>query len=101
MEFVSCELLEQEIESSSNNLIMKVRLECECLHEKKICQLDAINSIKNKIKKSKKKSKIKDYDSRLSDFQQNLKTTMILEFDQSLAYRIKFLNVNQRGETNL
>ena len=55
-------------------------------------KLEAVNLMKNKIKKSKKKSKKKD-DSRLSDFQQNPKTMMILEFDQSLPCGIKSLAV--------
>lgn len=60
-------------------------------------KLEAVNLMKNKIKKSKKKSKKKDYDSRLSDFQQNPKTMMILEFDQSLPCGIKSLAVTHNN----
>ena len=41
------------------------------LENKKAKELDTINSMKQKIKKSKKRSKGKDYDQRLLDFQQN------------------------------
>lgn len=96
----SSELSESEIESFFNNSTMKLRWEDEYLYQKKNLleiktakKLEAVNLMKNKIKKSKKKSKKKDYDSRLSDFQQNPKTMMILEFDQSLPCGIKSLAV--------
>lgn len=96
----SSELSESEIESFFNNSTMKLKWEDEYLYQKKNLleiktekKLEAVNLIKNKIKKSKKKSKKKDYDSRLSDFQQNPKTMMILEFDQSLPCGIKSLAV--------
>lgn len=96
----SSELSESEIESFFNNSTMKLRWEDEYLYQKKNLleiktakKLEAVNLMKNKIKKSKKKSKKKDYDSRLSDFQQNPKTMMILEFDQSLPCGVKSLAV--------
>ena len=101
-EFVSCELLEQEIESSFNNLIMKLKLEDtyndakkKSLATKRSKELDAINPMKNKIKKSERRSKMKDYNSRLSDFLNNPKTKIILEFDQCLACGIKSVAVNK------
>ena len=53
--------------------------------------------MKQKIKKSKKRSKIKDYDIRLLDFQNNSKTKMVLEFDQCLGCSIKSLAVNKNN----
>ena len=41
------------------------------LENKKAKELKTINSMKQKIKKSKKRSKLKDYDQRMLDFQQN------------------------------
>lgn len=100
----SSELSESEIESFFNNSTMKLRWEDEYLYQKKNLleiktakKLEAVNLMKNKIKKSKKKSKKKDYDSRLSDFQQNPKTMMILEFDQSLPCGIKSLAVTHNN----
>lgn len=100
----SSELSESEIESFFNNSTMKLRWEDEYLYQKKNLleiktakKLEAVNLMKNKIKKSKKKSKKKDYDSRLSDFQQNPKTMMILEFDQSLPCSIKSLAVTHNN----
>lgn len=100
----SSELSESEIESFFNNSTMKLRWEDEYLYQKKNLleiktakKLEAVNLMKNKIKKSKKKSKKKDYDSRLSDFQQNPKTMMILEFNQSLPCGIKSLAVTHNN----
>lgn len=100
----SSELSESEIESFFNNSTMKLRWEDEYLYQKKNLleiktakKLEAVNLMKNKIKKSKKKSKKKDYDSRLSDFQQNPKTMMILEFNQSLPCSIKSLAVTHNN----
>ena len=59
---------------------MKLSLEDEyfdvtksSLEIKRAKELDAINSMKTKMKKSKKKSKMKDYDSKLSDFIDNFR----------------------------
>ena len=59
---------------------MKLSLEDEyfdvtksSLEIKRAKELDAINSMKTKMKKSKKKPKMKDYDSKLSDFIDNFR----------------------------
>ena len=71
------------------------------LEIKRAKELDVIESMKQKIKKSKKRSKIKGYESRLLDFQNDPKTKMILEFDQCVACSIKSLAVNKNNVIEL
>ena len=59
--FVSCTLIEQEMEASFNNSIMKLNIDDEyfdakknSLETKRVKELDSINLMKQKIQKSKK-----------------------------------------------
>lgn len=55
------------------------------LEIKRAKELDAINSMKTKMKKSKKKSKIKDYDSKLSDFRDNFRIWLQLSLPHKIS----------------
>lgn len=64
-------------------------------------QLDAVRLMKEHKKKIETKMNMKLYENRISVYEKNLKTKIVIDFDHSIACCIKFLAVQKSSKVKI
>ena len=87
-EFVSCELLEKEINETFNNKVSSLDQNDQFFHMKK-------NSVEIERKKGHQKNSLKDIEARITESEKQPKTKSVIEFDSKMACSVKAFAVKQ------
>ena len=88
-EFVTIDLIKQNIEETYNDKLIKLdkedkfyQIKLDTLNTKRLTNLEVANSFENKQKKNKRKLTLNDYDDRKNEALRNQKIKSVIDFDE-------------------
>ena len=88
-EFVTTDLMKQNIEETYNDKLIKLdkedkfyQIKLDTLNTKRLTNLEVANSFENKQKKNKRKLTLNDYDDRKNEALRNQKIKSVIDFDE-------------------
>ena len=107
-QFVTTDLIKQDIEEKYNDKLMKLdkedkfyNIKLSTLNADRLTNLEAAETFEKKQKRIKKKLKLIDYSERKNEVLKNQKFKSLVDFDEEYSSSIKSLVVEQSTEVNL
>ena len=107
-EFVTIDLIKQNIEETYNDKLIKLdkedkfyQIKLDTLNTKRLTNLEAANSFENKQKKNKRKLTLNDYDDRKNEALRNQKIKSLIDFDEEYFSSIKSIAIEKSTKVNL
>ena len=107
-QFVTTDLIKQDIEEKYNDKLMKLdkedkfyNIKLSTLNADRLTNLEAGETFEKKQKRIKKKLKLIDYSERKNEALKNQKFKSLVDFDEEYSSSIKSFVVEQSTEVNL
>ena len=107
-QFVTTDLIKQDIEEKYNDKLMKLdkedkfyNIKLSTLNADRLTNLEAAETFEKKEKRNKKKLKLIDYSERKNEALKNQKFKSLIDFDEEYSSSIKSFVVEQSTEVNL
>ena len=106
-QFITTDLIKQDIEEKYNDKLMKLdkedkfyQIKFSTLNTERLSNLEAAETFEKKKKRNKRKSKLIDFSERKNEALRNQKVKSLIDFDEEYSSSIKSLAVEQSTNVN-
>ena len=106
-QFITTDLIKQDIEEKYNDKLMKLdkedkfyQIKFSTLNTERLSNLEAAEAFEKKKKRNKRKSKLIDFSERKNEALRNQKVKSLIDFDEEYSSSIKSLAVEQSTNVN-
>ena len=107
-QFVTTDLIKQDIEEKYNDKLIKLdkedkfyAIKLNTINDQKISDLEAAANFEKKKNKNKKRLNLVDFSERKSKTLRNKKVKALIDFDEEYSSSIKSLAIKQSDKVNL